>query len=75
MLARMDRKEPWSGTAHDADSLSSKGGGNGKTVVEGVSRFGLETRECETSSDTLGQSRNRGVGGGRMKGGAGACCE
>ena len=28
--------------------------GEGEVAVEGVSRFGLETRECETSSDTLG---------------------
>jgi hypothetical protein len=47
--------------------------GMGKVVVEGVSWSGLETRECETSSDTL--VGRRGSGGGCGCGRGARCCK
>jgi hypothetical protein len=41
---------------------------NGKTVVEGVSRIGLERKESEPSSDTFRKIKDRCCG--RMKRGA-----
>ncbi len=47
--------------------------GMGKVAVEGAWWFGLETRECETSSDTL--VGRRGSGGGCGCGRGARCCK
>ena len=47
--------------------------GMGKVAVEGAWWFGLETRECETSSDTL--VGRRGSGGGCGCGRGAQCCK